>query len=88
MDWICDVADLIRVQQNLDWQGVIWLARELHIERTLYIGLTGLETMLPDSVLKAAKSDAVPCRWRLTYESNCFVNATTQTEHRIQFPSL
>ncbi len=37
--WVCDVAELIRVHQELDWAGVMVQARRLGSERILLLGL-------------------------------------------------
>ena len=39
LKWICDVAELVRAQQNLDWDRAFSEARRLRSERLLRLGL-------------------------------------------------
>ena len=39
LGWICDVAELVRVYNQMDWRRVIDQARELGSERMLFLGL-------------------------------------------------
>ncbi len=58
---ICDIANLIGSRQALDWERVMVLARQLHCERSLYLGLILanqlLDADLPDCVSKYAGAD-------------------------------
>jgi hypothetical protein len=60
--WICDLAELIRVETNLDWEAVIQRAEESHSLRSLFWGLRLahelLEAPLPAGILQRARADA------------------------------
>jgi len=62
LNWVCDLAELIRVHQNLDWEGLLTRSRTLGCERILLLGLFLahhlLGALLPAEVLRRAKSDA------------------------------
>jgi hypothetical protein len=47
LNWLCDIAELIRVSPNLDWAQIVEQAKKLGIERRLYLGL-----FLANSLLK------------------------------------
>jgi len=59
--WICDVAELIRAQEDLDWDLVLEQAKRIGSLRVLFIGLYMasdlLETVLPDQVLARMHAD-------------------------------
>ena len=54
---ICDLAELIRIQQTLDWEKLLKQVRILGIERPFYIGLHLVKTLLnpplPATVIQA-----------------------------------
>jgi hypothetical protein len=62
LNWVCDLAELIRVHQELDWEGLLERARTLGCERILLLGLflahDLLGALLPSDVLRRVKSDA------------------------------
>ena len=62
LNWICDLAELIRVHQNLDWGGLLGRAKTLGCERILLLGIflahRLLGALLPSNVLEKAQSDA------------------------------
>jgi hypothetical protein len=62
LNWVCDLAELIRVHQDLDWVGLLERAKTLGCERILFLGLflahDLLGALLPPDVLKRVKSDA------------------------------
>lgn len=39
MGWICDVAELINANENLDWDWVVKQTEKLYIKRILFLGL-------------------------------------------------
>jgi hypothetical protein len=39
LNWLCDIAELIRVYPDLNWEQVVAQATKLGIERRLYLGL-------------------------------------------------
>jgi hypothetical protein len=51
LNWICDVAELIRAHPDLNWEQIVVQAKKLGVERRLYLGLLLahclLETPLP-----------------------------------------
>ncbi len=63
LEWICDLAELIRVHQDMDWTRVIEKARTQGIERVLFLGLLLasdlLKASLPEVVLQKIQSDRV-----------------------------
>lgn len=63
--WICDIAELIRVHQEIDWETQIEQARLLGGERNLALGLLLanqlLDAPLPEKVLERIKTDTVVC---------------------------
>jgi hypothetical protein len=74
LNWICDVAELIRVQQGLDWGQVLAQADRLGCERRLLLGLCLardlLGTALPEQVRQKMQTDplvkslaAQVCEW-------------------------
>jgi hypothetical protein len=60
--WICDVAELLRVQPQMDWDAVRPEARRLRCERLLRLGVYLAEGVLgaplPPDVSRAARGDA------------------------------
>lgn len=63
LGWICDVAELIRVHQGLDWGRVMAQAGRLGSERRLFLGLCLardlLGTALPEEVRQRMQADPV-----------------------------
>jgi hypothetical protein len=59
LNWICDIAELIRAHQDLDWDGLLARARALHGERILALGL-----FLADDLLGAPLPGAIRRRLR------------------------
>jgi len=61
LGWLCDIAELIRAEPDLDWERVLAKARLWRAERMLFIGLTLahdlLEAALPKAILREARSD-------------------------------
>jgi Uncharacterised nucleotidyltransferase len=64
--WVCDVAELLGSNPNLDWQLVGALARDSRIERMLMLGLklaSGLlGAPLPEELRRRARADAAASR--------------------------
>jgi hypothetical protein len=54
LEWICGIAELVRLHHDLDWNAVISNARDLGAERILLLGLflakDLFEVALPDSI--------------------------------------
>jgi Uncharacterised nucleotidyltransferase len=60
--WICDIAELLRTHQDLDWETINSLAGKFGTQRMLYLGLylahQFLDATLPEFVLIQLKSDS------------------------------
>jgi hypothetical protein len=63
LNWVCDVAELIRLHQGLAWEQVIAQARRLGSERRLWLGLLLAKELLgatlPEVVRQKIKADPV-----------------------------
>lgn len=63
LSWVCDIAEVIRVHQTINWQQVIEQAKKLGGERMLLLGLylasKLLETSLPEEVRQRIEADPV-----------------------------
>jgi hypothetical protein len=61
LKYVCDVAELVRTHQDMDWRRVVERAGRLGSQRMLFIGLLLardlLETPLPDEVSRRAHAD-------------------------------
>lgn len=59
--WVCDVAELVKVHNELDWDFIMTLGEKIGCRRMLYLGLflaqDILGTTLPDEVLQDVRSD-------------------------------
>lgn len=62
LNWLCDIAEIIRVQPGLNWERVIQQTREVHCMRMLFLGLflahRLLGVILPSQVLEKIKADS------------------------------
>jgi len=60
--WICDIAEFIRVHQNMDWKWVIEKAHARGYERILLLGLLLsndiLDSTIPEDVLQKTQIDS------------------------------
>lgn len=60
--WVCDVAELIRAKEDLDWDWVMEQAKRTGILRMLFIGFSMardlLETTLPHDILTRMHADS------------------------------
>jgi hypothetical protein len=60
LEWICDVAELLRVHQGMDWRWVMEQARKLGSERMLFLGLLLASDLLgaaiPDEVMQKVRA--------------------------------
>jgi hypothetical protein len=63
LEWICDVAQLTRVHQEMDWRQVMEQASRLGSERMLFLGLflanDLLRAALPEEILQRLQADPV-----------------------------
>ena len=61
MKWICDVAELVRANQGMDWGQLVAQAENLGSERMLLLGLLLatdlLRAPLPDEILRRVRAD-------------------------------
>lgn len=61
LKWVCDVAELLRSQPNLDWDQIISCASNWRCRRMLYMGLSLahqlLDAPLPEKVLTSLKDE-------------------------------
>lgn len=61
LGWVCDVAELIKSQEMLNWDWIVNQANKLGCERMLYLGLFMahhlLETALPQEVWAKIQAD-------------------------------
>ena len=54
LQWVCDVAELIRTYPNLDWQQLLQRAQQLGLERILLLGLYLAHDLLQAPVASVA----------------------------------
>jgi hypothetical protein len=70
LNWIADIAELVRRRPALDWRRVQERARSLGSQRTLYLGLALaselLEAPLPDDIRQQVRADRVAQRLATT----------------------
>ncbi|WP_413934994.1 nucleotidyltransferase family protein [Nitrospira sp. BLG_1] len=61
LKWVCDVAELLRSQPNLDWDQIVSCASNWRCQRMLYMGLSLahrlLDAPLPEGVLTNLKHE-------------------------------
>ncbi len=77
--WICDIAELIRIHQEMDWERIVAQAMCLGCERMLFLGIllarNLLGAALPESVLKTIGTDLVVKSLVAQAEERLFCNA-------------
>jgi hypothetical protein len=82
--WICDLAELIRIHQQTDWEQIMAQAKKLGTERMLLLGLylahTLLRTTLPELIHQKIQAD-LECQ-QLAFEvcQDFFNQTISQTE--------
>lgn len=63
LKWVCDVAELVRSHQDIDWERVLVLAREWRCRRMLFLGLSLAHRLfdiaLPEILKQQITSDLV-----------------------------
>jgi hypothetical protein len=66
LKWVCDVAELIRAQEHMDWASTLGRARQVGAMRVLRLGLILAEELLearvPDEVFIEIQSDKTAMR--------------------------
>ena len=80
LNWVCDLAEFVRVHEGIDWSGLIDQAEVLGCRRVLLLGLflahDLLTTPLPGEILKTIQADssiqalAVRVREQLSHYEN------------------
>lgn len=59
--WLCDIAELLRVQPEINWQKIIWQANHLGCKRIVLVGLALthqlLDAHLPPEIMQAIAAD-------------------------------
>lgn len=62
LNWLCDIAEIIRIKPDINWESIIELTTELDCRRMLFLGLSLahqlFETNLPPDVLKQVQLDS------------------------------
>jgi hypothetical protein len=63
LEWICGIAELVRKNEELDWEAVTRAAQETGAERMLYLGCylarELFEAKLPDSIARRIDGDRI-----------------------------
>ena len=81
--WICDIALLIDVHKDLNWESVLSHARTLRSERMLYLGLSLsarlLHASLPEEVDHRIEADSVVKKLSQEVIGNLFVRSNGHT---------
>ena len=76
LNWICDLAELIRARSSLDWEFVMNIASRNHGERMLFLGLLLAKDLLgaplPAEVLQRVRDDSPVKRLAAKVYSNLF----------------
>ncbi len=84
LEWICDIAELIRVHRNIDWDHIITRARSLGIERVVCVGLLLasrlLGTALPGPILHRIQAQEVVGALTTEFEQRLFPEMNPQHE--------
>lgn len=61
LEWICDVAELIRVNRGLDWEAVVRRARRNGCQRMLFLGLLLAVDLLgapvPEETMRSVRAE-------------------------------
>ena len=62
LEWICDTSELIRCNEDLDWEGAIYQAGTLRCKRVIFLGLLLahdlLGTVLPVEIMERITGDS------------------------------
>jgi hypothetical protein len=77
--WVCDVAELIRKNDDLDWNRVISFSTTSGSQRMLFLGLLLakdlLDTSIPEEVMKTVNADSVARKLAQKVEKKIFKRA-------------
>jgi hypothetical protein len=84
LKWICDVAELIQSQPEINWERVQQQARKWGCDRMLYLGLLLardlLEINLPEQLNQTIETDKISKVLAEQVKKNLFVKQLTETE--------
>lgn len=90
LKWICDVAELIRANPNLDWDWVLTQAKHLYSQRILLLGVALawqlLGTRLPETMLAVIRSDRTLTV--LMQQVCCYLFGPQPGQERNLYPTL
>jgi hypothetical protein len=82
LEWVCGVAELIRVYEEIDWARVVEHASEIHARRVLFVGLSLAARLarapIPDWLLKQIEDDVAVNRLALQVCRELFSEAEQQ----------
>jgi hypothetical protein len=80
LEWICDVAQLVRQQPDLNWESIVTRARARGCERMVLLGLLLardlLEAPVPEPLLARARADASASALARLVQSRMFTDPT------------
>jgi hypothetical protein len=84
LNWICDVAELVRTHPRLDWRRAMTQARALGSERKLLLGLRLaadlLEASLPDEIRERLQADTAVRSLVATVRERLFAGADESSQ--------
>ncbi len=81
LGWICDVAEVLRSNQELDWQHIFDLAKRLRCRKMLALGLFLAREMLGQTLSPAAAA------WLETQKGTALLASEVQTRFSQSFTS-
>lgn len=97
LSWVCDVAELLRAYQDLDWAALLVEARAEGCERMLLLGVylahQLLDAPLPAGLLRRAEGDRdllalADVAWELLFRPDDYPQSIYQTRHLYQLRML
>src|SRR5207245_2379032 len=84
LEWICDVAQLVRRQPDLHWESIVTRARARGCGRMVLLGLLLacdlLEAPVPTSLLARARANASVRSLAQLVQSRLFTNPTAAAD--------
>jgi hypothetical protein len=82
--WICDLAGMIRVDQGIDWRGLIDQAERQGWRRILFLGLSLvhdlMDTDLPEGIWEKVRADSAARRSARQLQQSLFQESKTSPE--------
>lgn len=88
LNWLCDIAELIRVYPNLNWEQIVAQAAKLGIERRLYLGLFLVKYLLQTPLPKVIETKIHTTPHVKVLAQQVMERVFDGTEQTIGFPSL